>query len=132
MLIGALAHKSGFPRDAIRYYEKRGLLEPRAHRRRGNNYKEYSDQALQRLLCIRQLKEHGFSLSEIRSFLELWESTQGCEGIPDRVEDKLGQIDAQIARLQGFREGLASILSRCGGANCTDTPGEQATRSNTP
>lgn len=118
MLIGELAEKTGLSRDTIRYYEKRGLLGPRDHTRRANNYRDYSEEALQRLQGIRELKRHGFTLSEVRALLEMHESSERCEGLPGALENKLHQVDQQIEQLWAFRQRLRSALSSCGGSAC--------------
>lgn len=130
MLIGELAERSGFSRDTIRYYEKRGLLDGREHRRQANNYRDYSEQALRRLLCIGQLKEHGFTLGEIRGFLELQESIDACEGVPEQLQEKLDRVERQIEQLQLFRQRLRSALSQCEGATCDLRRPDQRTFSN--
>ena len=66
MKIGELAGRSGLNASAIRYYERRGLL--RAPHRAGGQ-RRYPTEALHRVLLIRFAGEMGFTLSEIRVFL---------------------------------------------------------------
>jgi len=66
MKIGELAGRSGLNASAIRYYERRGLL-PAPHRAGGQ--RRYGADALHRVLLIRFASEMGFTLSEIRVFL---------------------------------------------------------------
>ena len=66
MKIGELAGRSGLNASAIRYYERRGLL-PAPHRAGGQ--RRYSADALDRVLLIRFASEMGFTLSEIKVFL---------------------------------------------------------------
>jgi DNA-binding transcriptional MerR regulator len=67
MKIGELAGRAGVNASAIRYYEKRRIL---AAPDRVGGQRRYSDDALDRLLLIRFASDIGFSLSEIRSFLD--------------------------------------------------------------
>jgi DNA-binding transcriptional MerR regulator len=66
MKIGELAGRSGLHASAIRYYERRGLLLA-PHRAGGQ--RRYSADALDRVLLIRFASEMGFTLSEIKVFL---------------------------------------------------------------
>src|SRR5216684_2622428 len=66
MKIGELAGRSGLNASAIRYYERRGLL-PAAHRAGGQ--RRYPAHALHRVVLIRFASEMGFTLSEIKVFL---------------------------------------------------------------
>ena len=53
MLIGELSKACGLSRDTIRFYEKHGLIAVGKRERRFNNYKEYSEETLKRLLSIK-------------------------------------------------------------------------------
>jgi len=66
MKIGELSGRSGINASAIRYYERRGLL-PAPHRAGGQ--RRYPADALDRVLLIRFAGEMGFTLSEIKVFL---------------------------------------------------------------
>jgi DNA-binding transcriptional MerR regulator len=66
MKIGALARLAGLNTSAIRYYEKIGLLSVPS---RASGQRRYSSEALDRVLLIRFAGEMGFSLQEIRIFL---------------------------------------------------------------
>ena len=59
----------GMTKRTLRYYEEVGLLPPTD--RTGGNYRRYSDEDLQRLERIKELRDLlGFSLTEIRSLLD--------------------------------------------------------------
>src|SRR6267154_1588542 len=66
MKIGELAARAGINASAIRYYEKVGLLTA-AHRTGGQ--RRYADESLSRLLLICFSSQMGFTLGEIRIFL---------------------------------------------------------------
>jgi DNA-binding transcriptional MerR regulator len=59
--IGELA-ESGLTRDALRYYERQGLL-PRARRTVGG-FREYDGSAVDRVRFIKQAQAHGLTLRE--------------------------------------------------------------------
>ncbi len=108
MLIGELAEKTGFSRDTIRYYEKAGLIKVNKKSRRENNYKEYSDDVLERLLIIKRAKHLGFSLNEIKELIESWQTKALTK--PERIEvfyRKIAKIESNINKLKevkGFLE----------------------------
>lgn len=66
MQIGELALATGLSPDALRYYERRGLLRAR---RRGNGYREYPLEAVEWLGYVRTAQGLGFSLAEIAADL---------------------------------------------------------------
>jgi len=66
MKIGELATRSGLNASAIRYYEKIGLLAPP---QRTSGQRRYASDALHRVLLIRFASKMGFTLGEIKLFL---------------------------------------------------------------
>jgi MerR family copper efflux transcriptional regulator len=119
MLIGELSKRTGFSRDTIRFYEKKGLIElPRKYRRE-NNYKEYSEQVLNRLLLIRTVKELGFTLNEIEVFFSRWDQEDAsCEKLVFTLKDKMTQIDQQILKLQARKQRVTDSLTKCKNNDC--------------
>ena len=64
MQIRDVAERTGLSLRTIRHYEEVGLL-PAASRSTGG-FRLYSDEALERLLVIKQMKPRGFSLDQMR------------------------------------------------------------------
>lgn len=71
MLIGELSAKTGLSRDTIRFYEKQGLIKVSRGQRRDNNYKEYPEEVVDRLLTVKRLKGLGFTLNESGDLLAM-------------------------------------------------------------
>lgn len=67
MRIADLARRTGVSRDALRYYERRGLLGTVG--RAGNNYRHYGEATVREVDMLLQLKALGFSLAEIADLL---------------------------------------------------------------
>ncbi len=65
-----LAHELGVTARAIRFYEAKGLLDPR--RVGQNRVYTYRDRA--RLLLILRGKRLGFSLAEVQEYLDLYDA----------------------------------------------------------
>ena len=116
MLIGELSQKSGLSRDTIRFYEKHGLIRVMKKERRDNNYKEYSEEILQRLLIIKRVKAFGFTLKEVSDILELIELNEAtCNNVSHKVSDKVKSLDDKISELVQIRSLLLTRLNSCEG-----------------
>ncbi len=112
MLIGELAQAAGLSRDAIRYYEKVGLLFSPG--RRENGYRVYRDEDLDRLRMIRNLKDLGFTLAEIRAFIDSGPvESATCVDVGPRVRKKLDEIDRKIAELKAKRSRIRRAFKPC-------------------
>ena len=70
MKIQELAEKTGLTVYTIRYYEKEGLLDRRHVGREKNNYRNYSDEAVERLKFVKKFQSVGCSLTEIKEILQ--------------------------------------------------------------
>lgn len=107
MLIGALASRTGFSRDTIRYYEKIGLIEKPRRSRAGSTYKDYPEETVQILLAIRKYKDLGFTLEEIRELLVLQSiRVLDVSKLLQLVVQKITGIDEEIERLHTLRLSL--------------------------
>ena len=69
MTVQELAGKSGLTAHTIRFYEKEGLLNRRHVRRDANNYRNYTEEAIERLGFIRKFQGIGCSIAELREVL---------------------------------------------------------------
>ncbi len=115
MKIGAVAKLSGTGIETIRYYERQGLLlEPE---RRPSGYRQFDESTVKRLVYIRQAKELGFTLAEIRELLELSFAHSDCSHIHLRAESKIGNIENKIRSLQQMKHSLQKIVQRCKSSN---------------
>lgn len=113
MFIGELAKKSGFTRDAIRYYEKTGLIRCKGQGSTDNNYKIYSDETLQILDHIAKLKNMGFSLSQSKEILAMANNCQSdMVGIKEKLINKKKEIDGQIDIMRQHRSNIDGILDQ--------------------
>ena len=119
MLIGELVERSGLTKDTIRFYEKKGLIALDKKNRRENNYKEYSEQLLEKLMLIRRLKDMGFTLNEVDTFLELWRTEDAsCNNLKHLLENKIAHVNEQIQRLKNLRTKLTESFAKCNNDDC--------------
>ncbi len=109
MQIGELAAATGLSRDALRFYEARGLLSAR---RLGNGYRDYPVEAVEWLCYLRTAQSLGFTLSEIEAGMPLLSDPAHSAGeLRAALVRKLADIDARIAGLAELRAGLAARLA---------------------
>ena len=102
MKIGAVAKRSGIGIETIRFYEREGLLQKPL--RQPSGYRQFDESTLERLEYIRRAKELGFTLSEIRTLLELLFSAHAsCQLIQQKSEAKLADVEEKLRTLQRMR-----------------------------
>ncbi|QHT61148.1 MerR family transcriptional regulator [Paenibacillus lycopersici] len=70
MKIQELADLMGLTPHTIRFYEKEGLLDSRHIQREKNNYRNYADEAIDRLKLIKKFQGIGCSLAELKTILQ--------------------------------------------------------------
>lgn len=126
--IGRLAHETDIGVETIRFYEREGLLEEPARLRSG--YRHYPRSAVERLLFIRQAKELGFSLAEIRDLLAIRISPKKtCADVREVAKSKITDINAKIDALKNIRNALVKLTAQClGRGPVSDCPILEALR----
>jgi MerR family transcriptional regulator, copper efflux regulator len=110
--IGTLARRAGVSIDTIRYYERGGLLAPKA--RLASGYRRYSELEVARLRFIRRAQALGFSLKEVKQLLTL-SNLRDVSRIKRAAQEKLTDVEERIASLERVRKGLASLIAACPG-----------------
>lgn len=116
MQIGDIAKQSGFSKDTLRYYEKIGLIKLDKKLRGENNYRIYDGTILVRLKTIKQLKNIGFTLKEIKSLMRKAELNMiSCTTVGSIVQPKLEKIEQQILALQNQKAKLTHLINQCQG-----------------
>jgi MerR family transcriptional regulator, copper efflux regulator len=121
MTIGRVANAAGVSIDTLRFYERQGLLA--RPRRNFSGYREYPEAVLEHLRFIRDAKELGFTLREIRELLSMGvRSTRECGPVTRKAETRLAALSGEIRRLQRMRKTLVKMIRDCGGARaqCSD------------
>ena len=109
MLIGELAEAVGVTSQAIRFYERKGLL-PGAERS-ANGYRVYDESTLTRLRFIKAAQAAGLTLPEIRSIIDLrGQGTAPCAHVVALIDSKLGDVRARIRRLGTLQAELEALL----------------------
>ena len=116
LTIGELAEHSGVTPEAIRYYEREGVIPP-AVRAGAGLYRRYGAEDSRRLRFIRRARDLGFSLAETRELLNLAEGNpaQSCGRVNIVAREQLSSVENKIAQLQGLRIELERIIGECEG-----------------
>lgn len=65
-LIGDVAQMAGLSRDALRFYEKKGIISAR---KKENGYRYYSEDDIYRLMCILYHSKMNTSLEELEGLM---------------------------------------------------------------
>lgn len=108
LLIGEVAKQFGISSKTIRWYESEGLL-PEASRTSGG-YRLYSVEHIQQLDFLRKAFGLGFSSKEIKAILAVrMHGDQPCDLVLDLLEDKIGNIQAQIEDLKRLEQELTGL-----------------------
>jgi len=112
MTIGQLAERTGVGIETIRYYERRSLMpEPP---RTPSGYRKYGQEAVRKLLFIRQTQELGFTLKEIAELLELSvHPGASCMDVEGHAEHTIERIDRQISELRRMKKALNALTRAC-------------------
>ncbi|MBV8858941.1 MAG: heavy metal-responsive transcriptional regulator [Acidobacteria bacterium] len=107
--IGEVSKRSGIGIEALRFYEKSGLLD-RPSRTYGG-YRVYGEDVLERLAFIKQAQALGFSLEEIRKIID--DARKGespCEEVREIVRRRMAELDERLRELQRHRRELKATL----------------------
>jgi DNA-binding transcriptional MerR regulator len=111
-LISELAKQANTTVDAVRFYQKKGLIH--ASMQAANQYYYYDQQCLQRLVFIKNCRDLDISLAEIgQLFFLLEDPARCCQTVNTLMEQHIDTLDQKIAQLQQFRDQLLRINQSC-------------------
>lgn len=99
-----LAADLGVTARALRFYEDKGLIEPR----RIGNTRVYTHRDRGRLILILRGKRLGFSLREIREWLEMYEAGPGQH---QQMQALLAKVGERIAALEQQRLDIDATIA---------------------
>ncbi len=109
MRIGALARRSGFSIDTLRYYDRIGLIRP-SRRNPTSRFREYGEDALDLLILVKSAKVAGLALPQIRKILSAARNGAACKTVLPLLDHKVREIDEAIRALQELRSRLSRAL----------------------
>ena len=110
MRIGELAKRSGVSVQALRFYEREGVLSDPVRSESG--YRIYGPDQIKRLTFIKQAKALGLSLAEIRRILQLRDKRHmPCTEVVAIAKQHIAQVEVEMRRLRAYRSKLARTLA---------------------
>ncbi len=128
MQIGEVAERTGLSLRTIRYYGEVGLAEPSARSQGG--FRLYTEDDVQRLLLLRQMKPLGLSLEQMRELLAALdavdtddpataqgdaadeEATARLALYIDAAKARAGELQRQLDQVLAFTERLQTAARR--------------------
>jgi DNA-binding transcriptional MerR regulator len=118
-----LARLAGVSTDALRHYERVGVL-PRPQRTAGN-YRVYPASALDRVRLVRRALSFGFSLAELARIFKVRErGGVPCREARELGKAKLADVERRLGELTTLRAQLKKVLVDWDG-RLTRTPSNQ-------
>jgi DNA-binding transcriptional MerR regulator len=117
MKIGEFADVAGVSIDAIRFYERRGVLRPAS--RTASGYRTFGQRDLDRVRLARQLQKLGLTIDEVVDALTAHEGYGAtCASERWRLEQVEARIDAQMTALSHTRRLIHDTLAACDAGRC--------------
>jgi len=92
--IQELSEMTGLSAYTIRFYEKQGLLDGRHVRREANNYREYTEDAIERLSFVKKLQGIGCSIAELKEILRDRDANRRTnDQVIEWIRSKMGEVE---------------------------------------
>lgn len=110
LTIGGVAKAVGIGVEAIRYYQRRGLL-PEPERPPGQ-VRRYGLRDVQRLQFIKAAQKLGFSLDEVAVLLQLDDGTR-CAQAQQLAAQKLEAVRERLDALTRIESALVGMVESC-------------------
>ena len=115
LTIGQVAKEIGITVEAVRFYEKQGLIAK--PQRSESGYRQYQTDTLKRIRFIQRAKDVGFTLKEIDELLTLRKKPgTSCTDIKLKALDKIENVDRKLSDLKNIRGSLTQMVMRCDGS----------------
>lgn len=113
MKIGELAKVAEVNVQTIRYYEREGIM-PKPRRRYDSGYREYDEDAVEKIRFVKLAQGCGLKLADIKILLE-WENLpdEACPDVQELLKNRIEELDAKIKEMRRFSKSLKRLLSAC-------------------
>lgn len=112
MRIGKLAKLTGVTPRTLRFYEEIGLIDPTEHSSKGNRL--YSQDCIDKIHTINNLKEYGLRLSEIEEIFRAKDKAASKKDAVGKIKSILAEqekaVNFKIAFLNKMKDELHSTL----------------------
>ena len=109
--IGEVARLSGIGIEALRFYERSGLLGRPGRTQSG--YRAYDSAVLQRLDFIKRAQVLGFSLDEIKRIIADKQAGRSpCLEVREIVRHRLRELEERMKEMRRYRRELGAALAQ--------------------
>jgi len=110
--IGQLAKACAISVEAVRFYERRGLIEQ--PERPYSGIRHYPQQIVKRIQFIKHAQSLGFTLQEVHEMLALRvDDPASCGEVQRLAEDKLALLRSKMEALRFMEVVLATLVNDC-------------------
>ncbi len=107
--IGEVSQLSGIGIEALRFYERSGLLGKPL--RSTSGYRLYDEGVIERLAFIKKAQTLGFSLDEIGQIIkDAQNGSSPCDEVRVIVRRRLAELDERMREMRRYRQELAQAL----------------------
>lgn len=107
--IGEVSQLSNIGIEALRFYERSGLLGKPV--RSAGGYRLYERGVLERLAFIKKAQTLGFSLDEIKRIIaDAQNGASPCDDVREIVRRRLRELDERMREMRRYRKELAQTL----------------------
>jgi len=107
--IGEVARRSGIGIEALRFYEKSGLLDRPG--RTYSGYRLYDENVLERLAFVKKAQLLGFTLDEIKQLIDHKRKGENpCAEVREIVKIRLEELNERIEQMVRYRDELSAAL----------------------
>ena len=121
MNIGQAAKASGVSAKMIRHCESVGLF-PEAERTE-SGYRQYTNKDVSTLRFIRQSRDLGFSIDQIRDLLGPWQNRKRpSRQVKALAQAHIEELDEKLSELQAMKVTLEHLVHCCQGDERPDCP----------
>jgi DNA-binding transcriptional MerR regulator len=114
--IGEVAALTGVTVEALRYYEREGLLPTPL--RSANGARRFGPDQVSRVRFVKQAQAVGLTLRDIQQLvgLQRGHSRAACTRMRKVLAERLSEIEGRVSELQLFRTMLQEHLQACDAA----------------
>lgn len=116
--IGDLSRRTSVSIEAIRYYERVGLMPPR--KRTSGGQRTYDESDLRMLGFIRKARELDFHIEDTRSLLARRGAGDACIDVKALAARHLENVRDEMRRVGEVERILADAVSRCSGGPASE------------
>lgn len=112
MKIGELSKKTGLTIDAIRFYEKSGLISQASRTESG--YREFGSEVIAVIEFISHCRSLDIPITDIKKLLKVRSgTTKSCRDANEVIDEQLLNLRTRIKELRALEKNLSELRSVC-------------------